>query len=238
MKAVYLALALLWYQGATAEPIEVVTEASSYTYVENGKVRGPATEVVEETLKRARIDDYSLTLYPWARAINIAAQKRNVLIFPIVRTPERENLFEWVGQLSTVAVSLYKFRDRTDIKVADLESAKAYTIGVIRGDSRERYFHVHGFEKLVLTADNNESFRLFSLRQVQLIPMSERDAKALCQALHIPFDELEVVYTLHEFQKGIYMAYSKGTSAELVSRTVQAFQSLDESGALKKIMGE
>lgn len=234
----YFVFALFWLKAAIAEPIEVVTEESSYTYVTNGKVMGPATEVVEETLKRAEVGDYRVTLYPWARALSIATQKPNVLIYPIVRTPEREHMFHWVGEISSVSVFLYKFRDRTDIKIPDLEAAKAYSIGVIRGDSRERYLHARGFDKLVISADNRENFRLFILRQVQLIPMPEKDAEALCRDQHISFDELEVAYTLRDIQKGIYMAYSLGTSEELISRTARAFDTLVESGLLKKTMGD
>lgn len=57
-------------------------------------------------------------------------------------------------------------------------------------------------------------------------------------AQYIPFDELEVAYTLRDIQKGIYMAYSLGTSEELISRTARAFDTVVESGLLKKMMGD
>ncbi|WP_460045053.1 substrate-binding periplasmic protein [Pseudomonas sp. S2_H01] len=238
MKALLLTFGLIWVGSAGADAIEVVTEDSSYTYVQQGKVVGPATEVVKETLKQADIADYHLTLYPWARAYSLATQRPNVLIYPIVRTPERETLFRWVGELATVAIFLYKFRDQTGVRVDSLEAAKAYTIGVVRDDSREQYLRAQGFQKLVVSADNDENFRLFSLHQVQMIPMPERDAKSFCAEKHIPFGDLEVAYPLHDLKKGIFMAYSLGTSDELVSRTSQAFRSVVASGALRKAMGE
>ncbi|MFJ3524265.1 substrate-binding periplasmic protein [Pseudomonas sp. NPDC090203] len=237
MKALFLVLGLIWLGSAGADPIEVVTEDSSYTYVEHGKVAGPATQVVEETLRQAGIDDYHLALYPWARAYSIATQKPNVLIYPMVRTPEREALFHWVGELATVSIFLYKFRNQPGIQVTNLDTAKAYTIGVVRDDSREHYLQSQGFKKLIVSADNDENFRLFTLHQVQLIPMPERDAKSFCQQKHIAFDQLEVAYPLHDMEKGIYMAYSLGTSEELVSRTTRAFSAVVENGELRKAMG-
>lgn len=238
MKALILALGLIWFGSAGADSIEVVTEDSSYTYVENGKIAGPATEVVEETLKRAAIQGYHLALYPWARAYNIATQKPNVLIYPIVRTPEREALFHWVGELATVPIFLYKFRDEENIQVSNLDAAKAYTIGVVRDDSRESYLHSHGFQKLVISADNGENFRLFSSHQVQMIPMPERDARSFCKESQIPFERLEIAFPLRDMERGIYMAYSLGTSEELVSRTSHAFTSVVESGELRRAMGQ
>ncbi len=51
-----------------AETIEVVTEDSLYAYQRDDKVVGPGIRIAEETLKNAQLTDYSLSLYPWARA--------------------------------------------------------------------------------------------------------------------------------------------------------------------------
>ena len=58
-----------------AQPIRAVTETTPYTYLEGGKVVGSATEVVELTLQRAGLKDYSVHLYPWARAYDMALKE-------------------------------------------------------------------------------------------------------------------------------------------------------------------
>jgi polar amino acid transport system substrate-binding protein len=208
----------------------VVTEESSYTYVSNGQVAGPATEVVKATLEKARVADYQIAVYPWARAYGIAAQKPNVLIYPIVRTAAREKLFNWVGELARVPIYLYRLRSADNPPITSLADAKSYSIGVVRADSREYYLRSQGFEKLVVAADNDENFRLFSRHLVQLIPLPEKGA--FCQAQNLPFTDLEVAYSMSGMDTPIYMAYSLGTSEDLIERTSRAFAALVGNGTV------
>jgi polar amino acid transport system substrate-binding protein len=91
-----LALSCLALIGATApaaaQTVRAVTEATTYTYLRDGKVSGRATQLVETALRNAGLD-HQINLYPWARAYDMAAKEPNVLIFLIARTPAREPLF-------------------------------------------------------------------------------------------------------------------------------------------------
>ena len=69
---------------AHAGPVRVVTEETAYSYLQDGKVSGPATKVVEATLQRAGLDGYQIGLYPWARAYDMALQEPDVLILSLI----------------------------------------------------------------------------------------------------------------------------------------------------------
>lgn len=45
-------------------PLHVVTEPSSFAYLENGRVAGAATAAVEATLRAAGQQDYQVDIYP------------------------------------------------------------------------------------------------------------------------------------------------------------------------------
>jgi polar amino acid transport system substrate-binding protein len=229
---------MLVHAGGQAQSIQGVTEETSYTYLQNGKVAGPASEVVEATLKRAGLNDYRLALYPWARAYDMAQQEANVLIYLIARTPEREPMFKWVGEIMRIDYHFYKLRERKDIVVRDLESAKNYSVGVLREDVRYQYLLSQGFTKLVVSGLNIDNFRKLLNRQVQLVPMPESDAVRLCQEAKVNFADLEQVYTLDTMATGIYMAYSKSTSDDIVVRTRAAFDSLKAEGVVMQLMLE
>ncbi|XVN20213.1 hypothetical protein QZH46_10075 [Pseudomonas corrugata] len=124
-----------------AEGIEVVTEDSLYAYLRDGKLVGPGTRVVEQTLDKAELTDHHILLYPWARAYDKALHEPNVLIYPMDRTVLREPLFKWVGELERVTIKLYKLRERHDITLSNLEDAKLYTVGVVRNDSKQLLMH-------------------------------------------------------------------------------------------------
>ena len=221
---------------AHAQAIKGVTEDTSFSYLRNGKVAGPASEVVEATLKRAGLNDYRLALYPWARAYDMAQQEPNVLIYLIARTPARETLFKWAGEIIRMEYPVYKLRERKDIVVPDLQAAKNYSVGVLRDDVRHEYLKAQGFTKLVVSAQNAENFKKLLNQQIQLIPMPERDAILLCEAAKVDFSQLEQVYTLDALTTGLYMAYSHSTPDDIVARTRAAFDSLKAEGVVARLM--
>ena len=219
-----------------AQSIKGVTEDTSYSYLQNGKVAGSASEVVEATLQRAGLNDYRLAVYPWARAYDMALQEPNVLIYLIARTPAREDLFQWAGEITRIEYHLYKLRERKDIVVRDLQGAKSYSVGVLRDDVRHQYLQSQGFTRLVVSAQNTDNFKKLLNQQVELIPMPEQDAILLCEEAKIDFGKLERVYTLDGLTSGLYMAYSRSTSGEIVARTKAAFDHLKVEGVVARLM--
>ncbi|WP_372868584.1 substrate-binding periplasmic protein [Pseudomonas sp.] len=221
-----------------AESIQAVTEDTSYTYLQDGQVAGPASRVVEAMLQRAGLNDYSLAMYPWARAYDMALQQPAVLIYLIARTPEREPLFKWVGEIMRIEYHLYKLREQPDVQVHSLADAKRFSVGVLRDDVRQQYLQTEGFTKLVVAADNRENFKRLLNRQVQLVPMPEHDARLLCAESGVDYASLEQVYTLDALSSDLYMAYSNSTDDETVTRSRAAFASLKAEGLLTKLMND
>ncbi|TDV67744.1 ABC transporter substrate-binding protein [Pseudomonas sp. LP_7_YM] len=235
LSATLLMLACL---GIEAEPLQVVTEDSSYSALRDGKVVGSASEVVEKVLSRAGVSDYRMALYPWARAYDIARLESNVMIYPIVRSSERESLFIWVGELESATPKFYKLHDRHDIVINDLGDARNFTVGVIRDDARQEYLKEQGFSKMVVSANNLDNLRKLLNGQVALVPMPEREARVQCAQLHIDFGQLESVYTVDELSSELYVALSLKTPPDTVQRITTAFTQLKEDGTVANAMAQ
>lgn len=221
---------------AHAGPVRVVTEETAYSYLRDGKVSGPATEVVEATLQRAGLDDYQIGLYPWARAYDMALQEPDVLVYLIARTSEREALFRWVGEIMRIDYHFYKLREREDIDVPDLEAAKAYRVGVLRDDVRHQYLQARGFDKIVVTAHNSDNFKRLLNGQVDLVPMPEQDMIALCKEAGLDPNEVERTLTPNSSTQ-LYMAFSRTTDDATVLRMQAAFEHLQAEGTVARLMG-
>jgi len=219
-----------------AQTLKVVAEASSYVVLKDGKVAGPASEIVEASLQNAGLTDHRIGIYPWARAYDMALQEPNVLIYLIARTPARETQFKWAGEFMRLEYHLYKLRERQDIAVRKLEDARRYSIGVMRDDLRQQYLKDQGFERLITSSQNVDNFRKLLSGQVELVPLPESDAQAFCTEAGIPFAKLEKVLTLDALTTGIYMAYSKATPDETVARTKAAFDKLKADGTVGRLM--
>lgn len=220
----------------SAQTIQAVTEdAPPYTYVEHGKVTGPVTEVVEQSLQRAGFKDYRVSLYPWARAYDLAQKQPHVLIFLIARTPAREAQFHWTGEIMKIEYHLYRWRGRS-VEVPQLDAARAYSIGVMRDDVRQQYLQSKGFTKLVVSSQPLDNFRKLVNGQVDLVPLTAGEVPSLCKEAAVDCAQLERVLTLHEASTGLYMAYSRPTPPEVVERTRKAFEQLQTEGTVKRLL--
>lgn len=96
------------------------------------EIIGSATDTMKEIFKRAKMN-YNMELLPWARAYNFALNRKNAVVFAASRTPERENLFKWVGPIgenSWVFFSLIDPKTKAPkFKINSMEEAKKYVIG-------------------------------------------------------------------------------------------------------------
>ena len=228
-------LALISFQ-SQADTIAVVTEDSLYAYLRDDKLAGPGIHIAAEILKQADLGDFHMALYPWARAYEMALREPNVLIFPLDRTPAREKLFKWVGEIHRSTSRLYKLRETAPISIASLEEAKQYSIGVIRNDAKQVYLQDRGFSRLVVSANNHDNFQKLLNRQVQLVPMPENTARLMSQDAQMDFNLLEQVYSLDEQPHRVYLAFSLGTPDETVAKAQRAFEQLKASGEVERIM--
>ena len=220
---------------AQAQTINVVTEATSHSFLEDGKVVGAATQVVQKSLKAAGLNDYRISLYPWARSYDMALQEPNVLIYLIARTPAREQQFKWAGEIMRIKFHLYKLKDR-QVKVDSLMDARRFRVGVLRDDVGHQYLKEQGFTLLVVSAQQLDNFRKLLSGQVDLVPLPDEDTTSLCKETNFNCDNLEKVYTLDEMSTGMYMAYSRLTPDIVVEKTKVAFEKLRASGIVKTLM--
>ncbi|MCC4118818.1 hypothetical protein LLG90_26040, partial [Aromatoleum toluclasticum] len=92
-----------------------------------------------------------------------------------------------------------------------------------------------GFEHLVLSPGNDESFRQLLAGRVDLVPLAHSDAQLLCAKYRIDCNTLTRVLTLDELTVGLYMAFSQATDEPIVERLRRAYQTLKTEGALARL---
>jgi len=130
-----------------AADFTVVTEDfPPYSYLDNGKLTGVSTEVVQAVMKAVGAET-EIEVYPWARAYKMALEKENILIYSIGRIKERESLFKWVGIIAPCDIHLFKLKKRKDIRLDSLDKAKPYQFGILRGDMCLEYLRKRGLKR-------------------------------------------------------------------------------------------
>ena len=212
----------------------VTEENRPVNFLENGKVTGFSTEVIEAVLREIHLQ-CEFQLMPWARAYTTALHGENVLIFSILRTPEREKLFKWVGVVSPPDSSyLFALRSRK-LKLDSLNDALHYKIGTINGDAREQYLEAKGFVKGIHLHGNalpKTTYEKLKLGRVDLWAMSEIVALDLVRRDGSDPEQMLVrALPLSELGSGgSYVAFGAKTDDQLVERFRKGLEAVKANG--------
>ena len=231
-----------WGFGAAqaAEPVRVLTEEfPPYNYTDRGRVTGLGTEVVEAVLKELGLQGQFQSL-PWARAYETTMNTPGVLLYSIVRTPEREKSFKWVGVIAPADYHLFALAGR-DIALASLDDAKRWQIGTVQQTVGEQYLLSQGFLKgqnLQSSVRNELNFDKLQQGRIDLWIMNRLTAHQLVrQAGHVPGQTLKAVLPIDALndQGGYYMAFGAQTPDAMVERFRKGLQAIVRNGTFERI---
>jgi polar amino acid transport system substrate-binding protein len=225
---------------AWAQRLEVVTEQyPPYNYEEDGKVKGVGTEVVEEVLREAKIE-YNIKVLPWARALRMAEEKENVLIYCISRTEKREELYTWAGVIAPINFYIFALKSRNDIpEMKSLDQARPYRIGTVNKDAMDQFFIDNKFPKTDRTTLNEFNVKKLFHGRIDLWPMSEYTANYLTKKNGYDPKDLKKVYEIKGFSGGDqFMAISNTTDAKILQKIQDALKKIKDDGRYQEILSK
>ncbi len=224
----------------TAAEVAVVTEEwIPYNFVYKGQVIGISTEIVKQALQRAGITIAGgrVRLMPWARAYYTVQHSRNTLIYTILRTPERESLFKWVGPLVPPdSFYFFKLASRHDIRLRSLVDARPYRIGILKDSVHGQFLRRHGFG---VSSLDPVSYQVQNLKKllsgrVDLIVDVERTVRLRAERLGIPYETFAKALFL--FRQEYYMAFNRETPDTLVRQVGAALAAMKKDGTVEAIL--
>ncbi|MHA6495306.1 substrate-binding periplasmic protein [Pseudomonas borbori] len=227
--------------GAT-DKIRIVTEElPPYNMTLDGQLTGMSTEVVRAVLEEIDVDA-DIQSMPWARAYDTALNSENVLIYSIIRTPQRENLFKWVGVIAPTNWHLYSLAERT-IQLTDLDQARQYQIATVKEDAGEQYLIANGFaigKNLQSSNKYEHNYEKLKFRRVDLWVSNELNASYLVrQAGEDPAKMLVSALSLPELGgnggSGLNMAFGPKTSNAVVERFRKGLAAIRSNGTYDAI---
>jgi polar amino acid transport system substrate-binding protein len=225
---------------AAEPPLRIVTEElPPYNMTQGGRVTGMSTEVVEAVLKEVGMEA-SIQPMPWARAYELALNESNVLIYSIVRTPERESLFQWIGAIAPTKWYIYSLADRP-VKLNTLADAHGHQIATVNQDVGEQFLVSKGFrigKELQSSTKYEHNYRKLKVDHVELWISNELNAlyltrqngedpdKVLIQSLPLP--ELSSA-------DGLNMAFSRKTPPQTVEKFRAGLEAIRRNGVYDAI---
>lgn len=209
------------YQGLTEDFVP-------FNYLENGEVKGSATEVAREAFKRANIK-VSFAVLPWARAYTTTLSKTKHFIYSTSRTEEREKLFKWVGPIVKDEVYLASLQSAPLQPHADFKNFKAYSVGGQYGDAPIEFLQKHGF-KVMIYRQEDERMQAFKNGRITLDILTTGSQKSYEARWKVKYKKLAFLYATD-----YWMAFHISTPNTVIDSLNAAVESMRKDGTLKII---
>jgi len=210
----------------------VTEEYPPVTFMKNGRPSGFVTDMVREIAARQGIPD-NIRLTSWKNAYRMALLHPKVLLFSAERTPEREDLFRWVGPVGRNSAILYA-KQGSGIRINSLEEAKKVAaIATTTNWFTEQHLKREGFKNLFSSPDPRSNVRQLINGEVQLSVFTDITIPEIVSQAGYNMQDLEPVFTVG--QTYFYIAISKDTPAGVVQAWQSTLDRLKQDGTFERL---
>lgn len=215
---------------AWAEGLTLTTEDAPPTNftTDGGKtITGSATEQIHELFKRAGIK-YTIALFPWQRAIDMAEQEKDTCVYSTTRTEAREKKFAWVGPIAPNDWVLFAKAD-SKIELKTLDDARKYRVGGYRGDAVAEYLEAQSFKMDNATNDDQ------SLKKLMAGSIDIWATGILAGPWTAKKQNAQIKPLLNFKKTELYLACHPAVSKEVVDKLNVTLQAMAKDGTTAKI---
>ncbi len=157
---------LLFSALPTRAVVVIAAEIPPYVIRSNqGAPSGMVIEVLEEAARRLK-EPLTIELMPLARALSQARYRRNVLLVPPVRSPQRDPQFLWIAPLMDEAFVLVSHRQYHPTPLT-INALPGLTVGVMRGSFGQSLLRPYPQVKQALVAEEIHNADKLALGRIQ-----------------------------------------------------------------------
>ncbi|MBN2297275.1 MAG: transporter substrate-binding domain-containing protein [Deltaproteobacteria bacterium] len=222
-----------------AQEVVVVTEDfPPYNYIDPNtlKITGICTEVVLAVFKELG-QEPDIRVYPWVRAYQMALKEKNVLIYSMKRTEQRENLFKWAGELYTPQTYFIAYAKEPFPPVSSIDELKGFRIGVLHGGAVDRALRKNGFQNVEGVSDRIQNWKKLKMGRIDFWCTCILSARYLVTSSGDQIEDMNTVFLYEELSRDpLYMAFSAQTDDAIVDQYRQAYQAVMQKGIYAGIL--
>jgi polar amino acid transport system substrate-binding protein len=184
----------------------------------------------------SKLNRKNFKFQPWARGYRLTLNNNNTMLFSTTRTPQREELFKWVGPIYKARIGLIA-KKSSNININTVEEIRGYNIGAVLDDVAEQLLYSKKIRRNTIDSISGknvikQSFKklehnridLFSYNtDVAFYSLSDQDKK-----------KFEVVHVLDELE--LYFAFNKQTDDKLISLLQEELNRIKKTPVYKEIL--
>ncbi len=206
-----------------------------YTEINGASVSiaGSSIELVNEMQARNSYQNV-IELSGWTSSYELLQYMPNCALITTARTPERENLFQWVGPIASLSAHFYT-KAGSGIQLTTIDQAKALNkVATPLGWYTHDFLTRNGFTNILVTAYTPEQALDQLLNGVaDALLMSDNSIKWYIDKKGIPQSSIIAQLEIDSY-KG-YMAFSLNTSQTIVAQWQSNLDAMRADGRFKTI---
>lgn len=232
LKSLLLLCCCCWATCAAAQLRLYTEDYRPLSYSDKGVLTGMVVEVVEELIRRNG-QPATIELVPWTRGYQHAQREANVGVFPTVRTPQREAMFQWVGPVAAGHTSFYSHKG-AGVRVRNLADVERLgTLAVPKLWYSYEVLREQGLASLYGVPTPQHMMKMFKHGRVALILANSLALDEMLAGQGMHREQVEWQYTL--MVNATYIAFSLKTDPALVAQWRAALNQMRRDGSLESI---
>jgi polar amino acid transport system substrate-binding protein len=212
------------------QPKDIIYMTEDYppeNYLEQGVLKGYAVEILKAIWKRMEVPEMPIHVVPWSRGYKLVQDEPNHMLFAMARTPERENLFKWVGPIYHADMILFSLKNK-NFKINNINDAKKYRIGVLRKDIGESILKDAGFSGDSLSSVNTVSqlIQMLETGHIEMIFTTEASIKRVLfknKSLNLKYKPVFLVEEMN-----VFYAFNRSTDDAVITTFQKALKSINK----------
>lgn len=219
--------------------LNIVTEEwAPYQYTENGQLKGSTVDFLLAILKAAgsRQGREDVQVLPWARAYLRVQNEPNTVLFSTTRTPERENLFKWVGPILKNSTYFIGKKSR-NYKIQTSKDLHKYQIGVIIDDASELFAKRHAVPQKHLTRNSRADINIKMLEAGRIDFVVTGWTAFELEARTIGADPSNYERVFLADSSHVSFAFNRNTPDWIIDRFFAAYRTVRKTGEFDYLTG-
>lgn len=172
---------------------------------------------------------------PWARSYHLALTRPSTVIHGMLRTPDRENLFAWIGAGGSYSASFYRIADNDIFDLNEVVDAKKFTIGVYLGDAKAEVLADLGLTQFEYAEGDHLNLRKLLLGRIDLMVVDDLVMSDLVRSEGVDPSRIVKEMQIPQLSGDTYIAFQKNTDPALVAEFRKALEEIRANGVFDAI---
>jgi polar amino acid transport system substrate-binding protein len=216
-------------------------ELPPYHFTDNeGNAQGALVDVIHALMKQTQVVS-KIEILPFARSYELTKSRPNTFMFSLLKTPNRNADFQWIGETYKSYAILVGMKARQDIKLIKLQDAQSLMVGTIRGYHSAYYLQENGFKEkqnLSLSVTSKHMWAMLFKGRIDLVLTNymalDRDIKKA------GFDPAKIspYLALQQFPNRLFIATGPKTNKKIIAQLRQGLETIKENGTYNTILSK